>query len=104
MEQTSLDGNGKKKGYIRIIKELWDAKGYGDPGLSSQNLRDQAARLEKKLQESTRNLPGVAQTEGAANSRAFAGGDLSRDAQIGANLKAITTVPLNTDLSDLEEI
>ena len=104
MEQPSLGGNGKKKGYIRIMKELWDAKGYGDLGLLSQNLRDQAARLEKTLQESTRNLACDAKTEGAANSRVFVGGNLSRDAQIGANSKAITTVPSNTDLSILEEI
>ena len=104
MEQPSLGGNWKKKGYIRIMKELWDAKGYGDLGLSSQNLRDQAARLEKTLQKSTRNLPCDAQTEGAANSRVFAGGNLSSDAQIGANSKATTTVPLNTDLSILEGI
>ena len=86
------------------MKELWDAKGYGDLGLLSQNLRDQAARLEKTLQESTRNLACDAKTEGAANSRVFVGGNLSRDAQIGANSKAITTVPSNTDLSILEEI
>lgn len=104
VEQPSLGGNGKKKGYIRIMKELWDAKGYGDLGLSSQNLRDQAARLEKMLQESTRNLACDAKTEGAANSRFFVGGNLSRDARIGANSKAITTVPLNTDLSILEEM
>ena len=53
LEQPPLDGNGRKKGYIRIMSELWDAKGYGDLGLSSQNLRDQAARLEKTLEESS---------------------------------------------------
>ena len=51
LEQPPLDDNGKKKGYIRIMSELWDAKGYGDLGLSSPNLRDQAARLEKTLEE-----------------------------------------------------
>ena len=90
MEQPSLDGNGKKKGYIRIMKELWDAKGYGDLGLSSQNLRDHAARLEKTLQESTRNLPCDAQTEGAANSRAFAGGDRSDGSTIAIPTSIIT--------------
>ena len=29
------------------MKELWEEKGYGILGLKSQNLRDQAARLEK---------------------------------------------------------
>lgn len=100
-EQASADGHGKKKGYIRIMKELWDAKGYEDLGLSSQNLRDQAARLEKTLQERTGNLQSDAQTEGAANSRAFAGGNLSRDAQIDAGVFA--TLPINTDLSIFEE-
>ena len=74
MEQPSLDGNGKKKG-------------DGDLGLSSQNSRDQAARLEKTLQESTRNLPCDTQTEGAANLRAFVGGNLSRDAQVASSVK-----------------
>ncbi len=58
MEQPPLDGNRKKKGYIKLMKELWDAKGYNDFGFSSQNLRDQAARLEKSLeQESSKNVP-----------------------------------------------
>ena len=29
------------------MKELWEEKGYGNLGLKSQNLRDQASRLEK---------------------------------------------------------
>ena len=39
--------NGRKKGYIQVMKDLWDKKGYEHLGLKSQNLRDQAARLEK---------------------------------------------------------
>ena len=39
--------NGRKKGYMAIMSELWSERGYSDLGLSSQNLRDQAARLEK---------------------------------------------------------
>ena len=46
-EQPPLERNGKKKGYIKIMKDLWDAKGYGELGFSNQNLRDQPARLEK---------------------------------------------------------
>ena len=49
LEQQPLDDNGRKKDYIRIMNELWDAIGYGDLGLSSQNLGDQAARLEKTI-------------------------------------------------------
>ena len=63
LEQPPLDGNGRRKGYIRIMNELWDAKGYGDLGLASQNLRDQAARLEKTLEESSENLSWEAQTD-----------------------------------------
>ena len=47
MEQPLLDGNGKKKGYIKLMKEIWDTKGYNDFGFSSQNLRDQANRRNK---------------------------------------------------------
>jgi hypothetical protein len=32
-----------------VIKELWDERGYEYLGLSCQNLRDQAARLEKTM-------------------------------------------------------
>ena len=57
MEQPPLDGNRKKKGDIKLMKELWDAKGYNDFSFSSQNLRDQAARLEKSLgQQSSENV------------------------------------------------
>ena len=55
----------EEKRFIRIIKELWNTKGYGDLGLSSLNLRDQAARLEKTKRQSTGNLPCGAQTAGA---------------------------------------
>ncbi|CAB4002367.1 Hypothetical predicted protein, partial [Paramuricea clavata] len=46
-EKPPCHVNGRKKGYIQIMKDLWDKKGYEHLGLKSQNLRDQAARLEK---------------------------------------------------------
>ena len=52
------------------MNELRDAKGYGDLGLSSQNLRDQAARLKKTLEESSENLSWEAKTD--ANLRVLA--------------------------------
>ena len=78
LEQPPRDGNGRKKGCIRIMSELWDAKGSGDLGLSSQNLRDQAARLEKTLEESSENLLWEAQTD--ANSKVLAQRNVSMDA------------------------
>ena len=39
--------NERKKGYMDVMSELWSKHGYLDLGLSSQNLRDQAPRLEK---------------------------------------------------------
>ena len=39
--------NGRKKGYIEVMKKLWEKKGYEHLGIRSQNLRDQASRLEK---------------------------------------------------------
>ena len=41
--------NGRKKGYMGIMKQLWEEKGYGYLELTEQNLRDQAAKLEKTL-------------------------------------------------------
>ena len=46
-ESPPLGVNGKKKGYIEVLEELWNGKGYGHLNLKSQNLRDQASRLEK---------------------------------------------------------
>ena len=39
--------NGRKKGYIEDMKQLWEEKGYEHLGIRSQNLRDQASGLEK---------------------------------------------------------
>ena len=39
--------NGRKKGYIEFMKQLWEEKGYEHLGIRSQNLRDQAPRLKK---------------------------------------------------------
>ena len=47
--------NGRKKCYIEVMKDLWNEKGYGYPELKSQELRDQASRLEKMLQDCARN-------------------------------------------------
>ena len=46
-ENAPCNRNGRRKGYIEVMKELWEEKGYGNLGLKSQNLRDQASRLEK---------------------------------------------------------
>ena len=43
------------RGYIEVMKDLWEEKGYGYLELKSQNLRNQASRLEKMLQDRTRN-------------------------------------------------
>ena len=37
--------NGRKKGHMRILKDLWDDVGYVNLGLSAQNLRDHAAAI-----------------------------------------------------------
>ena len=88
--QPPLDGNGKRKGYIRTMKELWDAKGYESLGLSSQNLRDQAAKLEKLLEQSHESE--------VANS------SISNEAQARVNMGDSITRSANNDLYNLEEI
>jgi len=39
----------KKHGYMAIMKQLWDNSEFADLNISTQNLRDQAARIEKSL-------------------------------------------------------
>ena len=56
--------NGRKKGYIEVMKDLWEEKGYGYLELKSQNLRDQASRLEKVLQDRARNNGNFSLAEG----------------------------------------
>ena len=60
MEMTSSGNpprneNGRKRGYIEVMKRLWDEMGYKMLGIKAQNLRDQAARLEG-LQESSEDI------------------------------------------------
>ena len=37
--------NGRRKGYMGILKDLWEDLGYENLGLSAQNLRDHAAAI-----------------------------------------------------------
>ena len=39
--------SGRKKGYMPVMKDLWETMGYYQLGLSSHSRRDQAQRLEK---------------------------------------------------------
>ena len=48
-DKPPLNEDSRKKGYMQVMKELWDEMGYENLALTSQNLRDQAARLEKTL-------------------------------------------------------
>ena len=43
-EDPPCNESGRKRGYVDIMKELWDGMGYVQLGLKSQDLRDQAAR------------------------------------------------------------
>ena len=46
-ENPPCNENGRKRGYIGVMKDLWDDMGYKKLQLKSQNLRDKASRLEK---------------------------------------------------------
>ena len=52
-ENPLCNENGRKRGYIDVMKELWDNMGYKNLQLKNQNVRDQAARLEKKRNNGT---------------------------------------------------
>ena len=41
--------DGKKHGYMAIMEQLWDNSEFADLNFSTQNRRDQAARIEKSL-------------------------------------------------------
>ena len=46
-ENPPCNENGRKRGSVDIMEELWDGMGYALLGLKRQNLRDHTARLEK---------------------------------------------------------
>ena len=46
-ENPPCNENGRRRGYIDVMKQLWDDMGYKNLQLKSQNLRDQASRLQK---------------------------------------------------------
>ena len=48
-ENPPVNDNGRRKGYMELMKELLDQTGHEDIGFTKQNLRDQAAQLEKSL-------------------------------------------------------
>lgn len=39
-ENAPCNRNGKKNGYIKVMDEIWNEKGYGNLALTSQNLED----------------------------------------------------------------
>lgn len=49
--------NGRKKGYIELMTDLWNTKGYEHVSIKRQNLRDQASRLEKNASYSSISSP-----------------------------------------------
>ena len=57
-DNPPLQDNGRKKGYMCSMRELWEERGYEDLGLTAQNLPDQAARTEKSLGNVTRTMAG----------------------------------------------
>ena len=46
-ENPPRKDDGRKRGYIKVMQQLWEESGYQNLGLKAQNLRDQASRLEK---------------------------------------------------------
>ena len=46
--------NGRRKGYMEVMKDLWEEKGYASYGFSAQNLRDKVAQV---LKSKERRLP-----------------------------------------------
>ena len=90
---------------MELMKELQDQMGHEDMGFTKQNLRDQAARLEKSLGNVTRAITnGIKTKRGGHN----AAGDLSNGRQIPKtadqeepNLHTILTQNQQRDNGDL---
>ena len=67
-ENPPVKDNGRRKGYMVVIKELWDQMGHEDMEFTKQNLRHQAARLEKSLGSVTSTITnGIKAKKGEDN-------------------------------------
>ena len=81
--------SGRKKGYMAVMKDLWETTGYYEFGLSSQNLRGQARRLEKmqdRKGEVVRNDIGLESTGNRIDRSESLLNNNSHDSEAEANL------------------
>ena len=79
-ENPPVKDNGRRKGYMELVKELWDQMGHKDMKFTKQNLRDQAAQLKKSLRSVNSTI-----TNGLKAKR---GGDNAWLAQLGERRSA----------------
>ena len=87
--------NGRKKGYIEVITDLWNAKGYEHVSIKSQNLRDQASRLEKNA-----SSPSISSISSPLDSN----GDIWQSNILGNNNISIDATDENSSNTDANEL
>ncbi|PFX27076.1 hypothetical protein AWC38_SpisGene8223 [Stylophora pistillata] len=96
--------NGRKKGYIQVMTELWETKGYTHLALKSQNLRDQAARLEKIDTNNAASILIMSTGERPGPNKAKVFANLVMRGQINVALRYLSdnngggVLPLNDDV------
>lgn len=93
-EHPPLQSNGRKKGYIKIMSELWNAKGYGELGYTSGNLQSQAAVLEGKIRANSQNTSKEKGTEYLA-----AGSNTCLNSQTGSFDNFISQVNIEQEIT-----
>lgn len=82
--------NGRKIGYMRLMKDFWEELGMEHLELTSQNLRDQAAALDKSIGSVAENIAsrvgrGRRSAGGRGGNEAEEEGNLERDNSQHAN-------------------
>ncbi|CAB3982847.1 Hypothetical predicted protein [Paramuricea clavata] len=55
LSYQAKNASGRRKGYMEIMKELWEEKGYASLGYTAQNLRDKAAQVLKTTERTFSN-------------------------------------------------
>ena len=56
-ENAPRKANGWKIGYMDVMKDLWEEKGYAELNLTRKNLSDQARKLEETMGDVGQNEP-----------------------------------------------
>ena len=106
-ENAPRKANGRKIGYMAVLKDLWEEEGYAELKLTSQNLRDHAAKIEETMgdvRETIVSSIGQKESEERDERDSFQEDTLNIQYTVSSNVnKDLETGNLNFNKSEVPE-